>query len=92
MVTLSGAQLYNTDLRDCPSLPDKLLENTKLVDVKITIFDFHTKIHPYWKHPKDPEWENLTELERKETMQKFCNETGMIIFDNEKNVVAKPES
>ena len=92
MVTLSDTKLYNCDLRYCRSLPENLLGNTILLDTKINAFDFDTKFYPYWKHPNDPEWKNLTELERKETMQKFCNKTGMIIVDNNKNEVAKPES
>ena len=92
MAILLNANLYNTDLRYCSSLPNKLLGNRNLIDAKITRFNFYKKIYPYWKHPNDPEWGNLTEPEQKEAMQTFCNETGMIIFDDDGNEVAKSES
>ena len=84
--------LFNVDLRGCIFRPNRLLGNKKIVGAKITITDFYTQIHPSWKHKNDPEWENLTESERKAAMQKFCNETGMRIFDLAGNEVAKPES
>lgn len=86
---LSDARLFNVDLRACSFQPNRLWENKTIAGAKITIFDFYTKIYPHWKHQNDPEYENLTEPEQKEAMQKFCNETGMIIFDNDGNVVAK---
>ena len=52
--------------------------------------NFSRYIYPYWKQTDSQIWENLTEPEQKEAMQKFCNETYMIIFDNNGNIVAKP--
>ena len=94
---LINANLYNTilfnvDLRGCIFHPNKLWENETIEGAKITRTDFYTQIYPYWKHQNDPEWENLTEPEQKEAMQKFCNETRMIIFDDDGNVVAKRQS
>ena len=91
-VNLSDARLFGVDLRGCSFQPNRLWENKTIAGAKITVTDFYTKIHPSWKHKNDPEWESLTELEQKETMQKFCNETGMRIFDLAGNEVAKPES
>ena len=89
---LSDARLFGVDLRGCSFQPNRLWENKTIAGAKITVTDFYTKIHPSWKHKNDPEWESLTELEQKETMQKFCNETDMIIFDLAGKEVAKPES
>ena len=94
---LINANLYNTilfnvDLRGCIFHPNKLWENETIEGAKITRTDFYTQIYPYWKHQNDSKWESLTEPEKKEAMQKFCNETGMIIFDDDGNEVAKPES
>ena len=89
---LSDARLFNIDLRACSFKPNRLWENKTIAGAKITIFDFYTKIYPHWKHQNAPEWENLTEPEQKVVMQTFCNETGMIIFDNDGNKVAKRQS
>lgn len=89
---LSNARLFNADLRGCSFQPNRLWENKTIEGAKITRTDFFTQIYPYWKHQNDPEWENLTEPEQKEAMQKFCNEKGMIIFDDDGNIVAKPKS
>ena len=89
---LSDARLFDVDLRGCFFQPNRLWENETIEGAKITRTDFYTQIYPYWKHQNDPEWGNLTEPEQKEAMQTFCNETYMIIFDNNGNIVAKPES
>ena len=94
---LFNTNLFNVDLRGCFFYPNRLWESKiqgykTIAGAKITIFDFYTQIYPYWKHQNDPEWENLTEPEQKEARQKFCNETGMIIFDLAGKEVAKPES
>ena len=88
----NNTNLNNADLRYC-HFQSRLLKNKyKIIGAKITIFDFYTQIYSYWKHQNDPEWGNLTEPEQKEAMQKFCNETYMIIFDNNGNVIAKRQS
>ena len=89
---LSDARLFDVDLRGCSFQPNRLWENKTIAGAKITRTDFYTRIYPSWKHQNDPEWENLTESERKAVMQTFCNETGMIIFDLAGNEIAKPES
>lgn len=89
---LINANLFNADLRGCFFEPNRLWENETIEGAKITITDFYKKIHSYWKHPNSPEWGSLEEPEQKEAMQKFCNETRMIIFDNDGNKVAKRQS
>lgn len=88
----SKVNLNNADLRHCHFQSGLLKNKHKIIGAKITILDFYTKIYLYQKYPKGSEWGNLTEPEQKEAMQKFCNETGMIIFDLVGNEVAKPES
>ena len=94
-IKLWDADLSHSDLRKAKGLSYKILSKAKsksLIFAKITITDFYTRIHPDWKHPNSPEWGSLEEPEQKATMQKFCNETGMRIFDDDGNEVAKPES
>ncbi len=101
--TFYNSILYSTDLRGCFSYKTELRDynflyrdmlmlmmNEKCLYAKITITDFHMVIYPFLGG--NSEWKNLTEPEQKETMQKFCNETGMIIFDNKENVIAKRQS
>ena len=89
---LSDARLFNVDLRGCSFQPNRLWRNKTIEGAKITRTDFYTRIYPSWKHKNDLEWENLTEPEQNEAMQKFCNETDMIIFDDDGNEVAKRQS
>ena len=88
---LSDASLFDADLRHSGVKPNLWWKNGKCMGAKITKFDFYLDIYITYKHKNDPKLESLTELEQKETMQKFCNETGMIIFDGDGNIVAKPE-
>ena len=53
----------------------------QLFCAKITADDFIKQIYPDWKKENDPEWEALTDEEQTKAMKKFCNETGMLIFD-----------
>lgn len=86
-----NADLSHSDLRKAKGL--SYLEHVKSLDLaKINITDFSDNF--YYFEEKNSKWENLTEPERKEAMQTFCNETGMIIFDDDdkENIVAEPKS
>ena len=87
---LLDANLLSTDLRRSVFTWMKLQESRSLFNAKISMNNFSRYIYPYWKQTDSQIWENLTEPEQKEAMQKFCNETYMIIFDNNGNIVAKP--
>ena len=89
-VDLLDANLLSTDLRRSVFTWMKLQESRSLFNAKISINNFSRYIYPYWKQTDSQRWGNLTEPEQKEAMQKFCNETYMIIFDNNGNIVAKP--
>ena len=89
---LLDANLFSTDLRRSVFTWMKLQESRSLSNAKISINNFSSDIYPYWKQTDSQIWENLTEPEQKEAMQKFCNETRMIIFDDDGNVVAKRQS
>ena len=91
-VDLLDADLFSTDLRRAVFAWMKLKESRSLSNAKISINNFSRDIYPYWKQTDSQIWENLTEPEQKEAMQKFCNETRMIIFDDDGNVVAKRQS
>ena len=89
---LLDANLLSTDLRRSFFAWMKLQESRSLFNAKISINNFSRYIYPYWKQTDSQRWGNLTEPEQKEAMQTFCNETGMIIFDDDGNVVAKRQS
>lgn len=90
---LLDANLLSTDLRRAVFTWMELQESRFLFNAKISINNFSRYIYPYWKQTDSQIWEKLTEPEQKAVMQTFCNETGMIIFDDKENaVVAKPES
>ncbi len=84
---LKGADLRNTNLsfanlKVCYLKWEQLKDNKELLSAKITIYDFFKEIYPDWKKENDPEWEALTDEEQTKAMKKFCDETGMLIFDN----------
>ena len=88
---LLDANLLSTDLRRSVFTWMRLQESrSSLSNAKISINNFSRAIYPYWKQTDSQIWKNLTEPEQKEAMQKFCNETRMIIFDDDGNEVAKP--
>ncbi|EGC17853.1 secreted effector protein PipB [Kingella denitrificans] len=89
---LQDADLSNADLRYAVFTWKELRKSRSLLSAKIRIKNFSRNIYPYWKQTDSQIWENLTEPEQKEAMQKFCNETRMIIFDDDGNVVAKRQS
>ena len=96
---LKGVDLKNADLENAnlqgTNLKGGNLQNAyfnwlqlknsmaQLFYVKITAYDFIKKIYPDWKKENDPEWEALTVVEQIKAMQKFCDETGMLIFDED---------
>ena len=78
---LQNANLLSVNLKICDFKWEQLKNNEKLLFAKITIYDFIKKIYPDWKKENDPEWEVLTDEQQTKAMQKFCKETGMLIFD-----------
>ena len=80
---LQNANLSFANLKECDLKWEQLKYNEKLFSASITILDFVKSIYPDWKKENDPEWEALTEDKRMEAMQKFCNETEMLIFDED---------
>lgn len=82
LANLQNADLQNADLRECQFEWMQLKHRETLSSAKITVKDFIEKIYPDWKEKNDSEWEALTEDEQTKVMQQFCNETGMLIFDD----------
>ena len=60
----------------------QLKDNEELFSAIITIYDFEKNIYPDWRKTNNPEWAVLTKVQQTKAMQKFCDETGMLIFDN----------
>lgn len=89
---LYETKLTSANLTTCIFEWKTLKTNALLLNTKISINNFSSAIYPYWKQTDSQIWENLTAPEQKEAMQKFCNETRMIIFDDDGNVVAKRQS
>ncbi len=87
---LKNADLSSANLKACKFGWEKLKDNGQLSSAEITIYDFIKRIYPDWKKEKDPEWEVLTDEEQKKTMKKFCDETGMLIFDKSGTQIMPP--
>lgn len=87
---LQNANLSFANLKICDFKWEQLKNNGKLLSAKITIYDFIKKIYPDWKKENNPEWEALTDEEQKKTMKKFCDETGMLIFDKSGTQIMPP--
>ena len=80
---LQGANLQRVNLQYADFNWSQLKNNnTQLADAKITIDDFIENIYPDWKKADDPEWAVLTNEKKMKAMQQFCDETGILIFDN----------
>ena len=90
---LRNAQLHNANLESADlgyadlkgyRFKWKQLKGSKLLyGAKIRKDDFSTIIYPDWKKENDLEWEALTEEDQTKAMQKFCDETEMLIFDKD---------
>ena len=81
----ANAQYANfsyADLKACDFKWKQLKDNGELFSAIITIYDFEKNIYPDWRKTNDPEWAVLTKVQQTKAMQKFCDETGMLIFDN----------
>ena len=87
---LKNADLSSANLKVCNFGWEKLKDNGQLSFAEIMIYDFIKKIYPDWKKENDPNWEVLTEDEQMKVMQKFCNETGMLIFDKSGTQIMPP--
>ena len=80
---LQNANLSFANLKICDFKWEQLKDNKELFSAKITIYDFIKKVYPDWKKENDPEWEALTEVEQIKAMRQFCDETWMLIFDED---------
>ena len=99
---LQGADLQGADLQGANLQFAKLqnayfnwlqLKHSKaqLFAAQITVNDFIQKIYPDWKKADDSKWTDLTKDEQTKTMQQFCDETKMLIFDeNGKQQIMPP--
>ena len=80
---LQGANLQRVNLQYADFNWSQLKDNkTQLAAAKITVSDFIENIYLDWKKENDPEWEALMNKEKTKAMQQFCDETGILIFDN----------
>ncbi len=85
---LEEADLQNTDLlsanlKECDLKWEQLKDSKSLISASITILDFIKKIYPDWKKENDPEWKALMEVDQIKAMRQFCDETWMLIFDED---------
>ena len=87
---LKEANLESTNLRGMVFAWWRIKESKSLKRAEITEHDFIKSIYPGWKKENDPEWEALTEGEQTKAMQKFCDETGMLIFDKSGTRIMPP--
>lgn len=88
---LRGANLQEVDLQKLVGSNWKLLKaSSKLSRARITTNDFIQKIYPDWKGENDSKWDELKEDEKTKAMQKFSDETGMLIFDKSGRQIMPP--
>ncbi len=79
---LQGANLQKVNLQYADFNWSQLKNNkTQLAAAKITVYDFIENIYPDWKKENAPEWEALTGEEQTKALQQFCDQTKMLIFD-----------
>lgn len=76
-----NANFLYANLKACDFKWEQLKNNKELLFAEITIYDFVRKIDPDWKKENDPEWEALTGEEQTKALQQFCDQTKMLIFD-----------
>ena len=79
---LKDTKLVNADLRGAQFYWGDLKARKRLLDVRITANGFIENIYPDWRKENDPQWDALTESAQTQAMQQFCDETGILIFDN----------
>lgn len=88
---LRGADLQEVDLQKLVGSNWKLLKaSSKLSRARITTNDFIQKIYPDWKGENNSKWDELKEDEKTKAMQKFSDETGMLIFDKSGRQIMPP--
>ena len=87
---LKEANLESTNLRGMVFAWWRIKESKSLKSAAITEHDFIKSIYPSWKKENDPEWEVLTDEEQTKAMQKFYDETGMLIFDKSGTRIMPP--
>lgn len=82
LAQLRNAKLTNADLRAAQFDWEQLKVRKGLSGARITANDFIENVYRDWKKGNDPQWEALTESAQTQAIQKFCKETGMLIFDD----------
>ena len=87
---LQNANLSFANLKECDLKWEQLKYNEKLFSASITILDFVKSVYPDWKGENDSKWDELKENEQTKAMQKFCDETGMLIFDKSGTQIMPP--
>ena len=79
---LTAAYLNNAKLFKCKLNWRQLKTSRNLLFAKITVYDFIKKIYPDWKTENDFMWKGLAKSEKRKVMQRFCDETNLIIISN----------
>lgn len=82
---LSEVNLQNADLRSAEFEWKNLSQNNNLRYAKITVNDFVYRIYHEWDKEGNMNWSSPNE--RLHVMQKFFEETGIQIFDEEGNIM-----
>lgn len=87
---LNNAELQKADLTGCKFGWEQLRYIRNKSSARITTDSFISKIYPGWKKRHYLKWDELTESEQTEVMQKFCDKTGMLIFDKSGTQIMPP--
>ena len=87
---LQDADISFANLINCQFKWKQLEKSKNMYAMKINDCAFFQVIYPDWKKVNDPKWEELTDHERENALQQFCQETKALIFDSDGNIIDPP--
>lgn len=87
---LQDADISFANLINCQFEWKQLEKSKNMYAMKINDYAFFQVIYPDWKKVNDPKWEELTDHERENALQQFCQETKALIFDSDGNIIDPP--
>lgn len=87
---LQDADISFANLINCQFEWKQLEKSKNMYAMKINDNAFFQVIYPDWKKVNDPKWEELTDHERGNARQQFCQETKALIFDSDGNIIDPP--
>ena len=87
---LQDADISFANLINCQFEWKQLEKSKNMYGMEINDYAFSQVIYPDWKKVNDPRWEELTDHERWNARQQFCQETKALIFNADGNIIDPP--